>query len=159
VKLERRTLLQLPLFVRKPKSTSSPDKKQDTLRTLCEFIIPGAAEAGVPEFIQLLCSENAEYKRQISGGLLWLDARCRDRYGKQFLACAEAEQKELLDLIAWRENGQKDPTLTQAINFFTFLRDLTLDGYFTSRQGIAYLDFRGNSALAEFPGCPPPRST
>lgn len=128
------------------------------LRALCEFIIPGAAEAGAPEFIDLLCSENAEYKRQISGGLLWLDSRCRDRHGKDFLACTEAEQKELLNLIAWRENGQKDPALTQAIAFFAFLRDLTLDGYFTSRQGIAYLDFRGNSALPEFPGCPPARS-
>jgi hypothetical protein len=154
VKFERRTLLQLPLLAKKPKITSAP-AKQDTLRTLCEFIVPGATEAGVPEFIELLSGENAEYKRQISGGLLWLDARCRDRYGKPFLGCSQTEQKELLDLIAFRENAQKDPTLSQATAFFAFLRDLTLDGYFTSRQGIAYLDFRGNSALSEFPGCPP----
>ena len=127
------------------------------LRTLCEFIVPGAEEAQVPEFIELLCSENPEYKRQVSGGLLWLD-RSSDRYGRPFLAVAPAEQKELLDLIAFRENAQKDPALLPAIAFFAFLRDLTLDGYFTSRQGIAYLGFRGNSALPEFPGCPPSRS-
>jgi hypothetical protein len=154
LKIERRTLLQLPLLAKKPK-ISSTQAKPGTLQTLCELILPGAAEAGAPEFIELLCSENAEYKRQISGGVLWLDARCRDRYGKPFVVCAPTEQKEILDLIAFRENAEKDPALSPAIAFFAFLRDLTLDGYFTSRQGIAYLDYRGNSALSAFPGCPP----
>jgi hypothetical protein len=40
------------------------------------------------------------------------------------------------------------------IQFFALLRDLTLDGFFTSRIGIDYLEYQGNTALVQFPGCP-----
>ena len=55
----------------------------ETLTTLCDAIIPkdeksgGAVEAGAPEFIDLLCSENEEFQLQIGGGLNWLDNTCR----------------------------------------------------------------------------------
>ena len=117
------------------------------LGELCERIVPGAHQGGVPEFIDLLASENPEYQRQLAGGLMWIDATCADRYGKPFLECAAGEQKALLDEIASRGEGAGPA-------FFAFLRDLTLDGYFTSRAGIEYLGYRGNGALPEFRGCP-----
>src|SRR6266702_4916660 len=45
-----------------------------TLQTLCQTIIPanadsgGAIEAGAPEFIDLLTSENKDYQRALGGG-------------------------------------------------------------------------------------------
>ena len=128
----------------------------ELLRKLCDMIVPGAIEGRAPEFIDLLTSENKEYQRQVRGGLTWLNAACRDRFGKEFLSCSGAQQKEVLDLIAFRRNAEADPSLRQGIAFFSFLRDLTLDGYFTSRDGIQYLEFRGNGAVSEFPGCPKP---
>ncbi len=50
-----------------------------TLQTLCETILPtdadcgGAIEAGAPEFIDLLTSENAEYQATLGGGMTGLD--------------------------------------------------------------------------------------
>jgi hypothetical protein len=132
-----------------------------TLRSLCQTIIPadnesgGAAEAGAPEFIDLLTSENEDYQIKLGGGLMWLDSACRDRFGKVYLDCSPAEEKEILDVIAYRESSKQDPGPTPGIQFFAFLRDLTADGFFTSKIGIEYLKYIGNEALPDFPGCPP----
>ncbi len=132
-----------------------------TLQALCQAIIPpddrsgGAREAGAPEFIDLLTSENEDYQRRLGGGLMWLDATCLKRYNKGYLRCSPSEQKEILDVIAYRANADKDTSLTPGVGFFSFLRDLTVDGYFTSEIGIKYLGYIGNTFLNEFPGCPP----
>jgi gluconate 2-dehydrogenase gamma chain len=132
-----------------------------TLQALCQAIIPpegdtgGAIEAGGPEFIDLLTSENADYQVKLGGGLMWLDATCMDRYGKVYLDCAAPQQKEILDAIAYRANALKDSSLAQGVAFFAFLRNLTADGFFTSEIGIKYLGYIGNKYMADFPGCPP----
>jgi len=142
-----------------PKFFSSRDYK--TLQTLCQTIFPadadsgGAVEAGAPEFIDLLTSENPAFQLKLGGGIMWLDATCTDRYGKTYLDCAPAQQKEILDLIAYCKNADKDPGLSQGVEFFAFLREMTSDGFFTSQIGIKYLGYIGNTYLLSFPGCPP----
>ncbi|HEV2382772.1 MAG TPA: gluconate 2-dehydrogenase subunit 3 family protein [Terriglobia bacterium] len=132
-----------------------------TLRSLCQTIIPpdehsgGAIEAGAPEFIDLLTSENKDYQLKLGGGMMWLDAICRDRYGDVYLKCPATKQREILDLIAYRRNAETDPGLSQGISFFSFLRNLTTDGFYTSEIGIRDLQYIGNTYVAEFPGCPP----
>ena len=131
------------------------------LLALCDAIIPkdetsgGAVEAGAPEFIDLLTSENEEFQAVLGGGLMWLDNLCSDRYDHVFLDCTPAQQKEALDLIAYRKNAKTDPSLSQGVAFFAKLRNLACDGFYTSKIGIADLQYIGNTALAEFPGCPP----
>jgi hypothetical protein len=138
-----------------------PAHEYKTLQTLCQTIIPadqdggGAVEAGAPEFIDLLTSENTDYQLVLGGGLMWLDSTCSDRYGKLFLDCSPEEQKQILDKIAYRKNALEDPALNQGSKFFAFLRNLTADGFFTSEIGIKYLGYIGNTYLQEFPGCPP----
>jgi gluconate 2-dehydrogenase gamma chain len=132
-----------------------------TLQSLCQTIIPsdeqakGAIEAGAPEFIDLITSENKDYQVALGGGLMWLDNKCIDRYGKGYLDCTPEQQKEILDLIAYRKNAKQDPSLGQGIEFLGFLRKLTADGYFTSEIGIEYLGYIGNTFVKDFPGCPP----
>ncbi len=138
-----------------------PPHAYKTLQSLCNSIIPaeedakGALEAGAPEFIDLITSENTEYQTALGGGVMWLDNTCIDRYNKAYLDCAPEQQKEILDLIAYRKNAKHDPSLGQGIEFFSFLRKLTADGFFTSEIGISYLGYIGNTYLQEFPGCPP----
>ncbi|QNI32444.1 gluconate 2-dehydrogenase subunit 3 family protein [Alloacidobacterium dinghuense] len=138
-----------------------PPQQYKTLEALCGTIFPadadcgGAVEAGAPEFIDLLTSENPEYQLKLGGGIMWLDATCVDRYGKGYLECDPQQQKEILDRIAYRKNALSDASLSQGISFFAFLRDLTADGFFTSKIGIEYLGYIGNTYLTEFPGCPP----
>jgi gluconate 2-dehydrogenase gamma chain len=132
-----------------------------TLQSLCQTIIPpdeqakGAIEAGAPEFIDLITSENKEYQVSLGGGLMWLDNTCIDRYGSAYLDCTPQQQTEILDLIAYRKNTKKDPSLGQGVEFFGFLRKLTADGFFTSEIGIEYLGYIGNTFVKDFPGCPP----
>lgn len=131
-----------------------------TLRALYNAIIPpspesgGALEAGAPEFIDLLTSENAEFQLQFGGGLLWLDSTCTNRFGRTYLECSASEQDEILKLIAFRKNAEKAPQLGPGIQFFSALRKITADGFFTSKIGIKYLGYIGNTSLQEFPGCP-----
>ena len=138
----------------------SPHQYQTLLR-LCDLIIPkddvsgGAVEAGAPEFIDLLTRENKEFQVALGGGLMWLDNFCSDRYQHLFLECVPAQQKEALDLIAYRKNAVSDPSLSQGVAFFAKLRKMTCDGFYTSEIGIEDLKYIGNTALAEFPGCPP----
>ena len=104
-----------------------------TLQALCQTIIPadsdsgGAMEAGAPEFIDLLTSENPKYQLKLGGGLMWLEAQCTDRYGKSYLDCAPEQQKEILDLIAFCKNADKNPEISQGVEFFAFLREMTAD--------------------------------
>ncbi len=137
-----------------------PAAQYAMLLFLCDSIIPkdeksgGAVEAGAPEFIDLLTSENPEFQLKLGGGFFWLDGACTDRYGNVFMQCTPEQKKEILDLIAYRKNAKQDATLSQGVSFFAFLRNLTTDGFYTSKIGIADLQYIGNTALREFPGCP-----
>jgi hypothetical protein len=133
----------------------------ETLLSLCDTIIPkddrsgGAVEAGAPEFIDLITSENVEYQTQFGGGLMWLDNHCVDEFGKVYMECTPEQRKTTLDLIAFRKNGKAKPELKQGIAFFAALRNMTCDGFYTSKIGIADLQYIGNMSVQEFPGCPP----
>jgi gluconate 2-dehydrogenase gamma chain len=137
-----------------------PEHQYKTLRALCQAIIPsdqeggGAIEAGAPEFLDLLSSENKDLQLQLGGGIMWLDSTCIERYGQTYLQCAPGQRTEMLDLIAFRKNADKDPRLSPGIEFFSTLRKYTADGFFTSEIGIKYLGYIGNTYLKEFPGCP-----
>src|ERR1700757_638531 len=78
-------------------------KQYEMISSLCDTIIPkdeksgGALEAGAPEFIDLLTSENEDYQLALGGGLMWLDTHCIDRYEKPYLDCNVEQQKEILD--------------------------------------------------------------
>ena len=136
-------------------------KQYEMISSLCDTIIPkdeksgGALEAGAPEFIDLLTSENEDYQLALGGGLMWLDTHCVDEYGKVFMECTPEQRKELLDLIAFRKNAKKDLGLSHGVAFFAFLRKMTCDGYYTSKIGIADLQYIGNVTRSEWPGCPP----
>ena len=136
-------------------------KQYETLTSLCDTIIPkdeksgGAVEAGAPEFIDLLTSENQEFQLALGGGLMWLDHYCTDHYEKIYLECTPEQRKEVIDLIAYRKNAKATPELHQGVAFFSFLRNMTCDGFYTSKIGIEDLQYIGNVTRSEWPGCPP----
>jgi gluconate 2-dehydrogenase gamma chain len=135
-------------------------KQYATITSLCDSIIPkddtsgGAVEAGAPEFIDLLTSENEDYALRLGGGLMWLDNYCAEHYGSAYMDSTPQQQKEMLDLIAYRANARKDPELSQGVAFFAFLRKMTCDGFYSSKIGIEDLQYIGNVPRPSFPGCP-----
>ncbi len=75
-------------------------------------------EAGAPEFIDLLTSENPKYQLKLGGGLMWLDGECIDRYGKSYMECAPEQQKEILDLIAYFKERRQGSRLAAGRRVF-----------------------------------------
>jgi gluconate 2-dehydrogenase gamma chain len=138
-----------------------PPHQYEALVSLCDTIIPkdeksgGAVEAGAPEFIDLITSENVEFQTRLGGGLMWLDNHCTDEFGKIYMECTPEQRKATLDLIAYRKNGKERPELKQGIAFFAVLRNMTCDGFYTSKIGVADLQYIGNTSRTDFPGCPP----
>jgi gluconate 2-dehydrogenase gamma chain len=126
-----------------------------TLERLAGLIIPadehskGALEAGAADFIDFLCASSDEMLNIYTGGLAWLDDETRRRYnGKDFLGVQPDQQTAVLDVIAWRKN--ESPALNPGIHFFSWVRRMVADAYYTSPIGIADLGYLGNTAVSQF---------
>jgi len=125
-----------------------------TLRHLTGLIIPaddrspGAIEAGAADYIDFLCNASQELKEIYTGGLAWLDNAMQRRHAIDFLGATAAQQTELLDRIAYRKNAS--PELNPGIAFFAWVRNMTVDAYYTTPIGVKEIGFMGNGAVAEF---------
>jgi hypothetical protein len=150
--------------------------QHETVATLAEMIIPttdtpGAKEAGVPEFIDLLLTEwyDPAETKEFLRGLADVDARSRKKFGKGFTACSPQQQTELmkgLDAEAMDYAAQLRKAVTRShvsipqqtkpipVNFFYTLKKLTLTGYYTSQ--IGFQKELGRSIIPpEHAGCAP----
>ncbi len=131
-----------------------------TIRVLSDLIIPAddrsgsATQAGVPEFIDdWLDFRGGELLAQIRGGLVWLDLECNRLFNRDFADCSGAQQKQILDRIAYPKKAAPDDL--NAVAFFNNLRDLVACGFFSSKMGVEDLPYLGNKMVAEWNGCPP----
>ena len=126
-----------------------------TLERLTDLIIPvengapGALAAGAAAWIDMLTSVNDQLKTTYGSGIAWLDGAMKARGGDTFLAAAAGDQTALLDQIAYRRNTS--PELDPGIQFFTWVRRMTVDAFYTSEIGIRDIDYRGNTALVSYP--------
>ena len=168
-----------------------------TLARLTDAIIPptgtpGAAAAGVPEYIDRVVSLNAGHQPLIRAGLAWLERQAKSRFSREFSLLDEAGHAAILQPLSdeidrQQRNAQRgrfrsergasvyyvavtdrDPLARPAtavpiapetdpglpVRFFRLVKNLTADGYYTSRAGlIEELGYSGNTALARFPNC------
>ncbi|MEM8966519.1 MAG: gluconate 2-dehydrogenase subunit 3 family protein [Bacteroidota bacterium] len=119
-----------------------------TIATLCDLILPAtsdfgsATDAGVPEFIAFIAKDITDHQLPLRGGMMWLNHRASKKFDNVFTECSEAQQKELLDEIAYPDKAS--PEVEQGVAFFNRMRNLTLTGYYTSKMGIEELGYQGN---------------
>jgi gluconate 2-dehydrogenase gamma chain len=136
----------------KPKFFNEHEYK--TLERLADLIIPadehspGALAGGAPEFIDFLSSQSRELAEIYTGGLAWLDHQMNKSYSAGFVAAAPEQQTAMLDLIAYRKNDS--PELGPGIQFFNWVRNMTVDAFYTSKAGMDDLGYMGNGAMSEF---------
>ena len=76
-----------------------------TLSALADAIVPptdtpGAAAAGVPEYIDRVVSGNAETQPVMRGGLAWLERKARRTFSRPFSGLDEREQRALLQPLS-----------------------------------------------------------
>jgi gluconate 2-dehydrogenase gamma chain len=106
---------------------------------------PGAAAAGVPAYIDLVVKEDPKLQATFGAGLPRLDTISKSTFGTSgFLELSEPQQVEILTSLSKAAGSDGD--------FFTAIKSLTADGYYTSRIGLMQeLGYNGDAVLAAFP--------
>ena len=126
----------------RPRNFSSEQFRLVT--TLVEMIIPatdtpGAAAAGVDRIIDETLGGDPDRRAKFRQGLARLET-------EKFSERDDVDRVRLLTEFSNSE-GEKG-------EFFTLLKDLTIDGYYSTEIGmVRELGYRGNTFLKEFPGC------
>jgi hypothetical protein len=124
------------------------DHELATITVLADIIIPkddisgSASEAKVPEFIEFIVHDMPNHQVPMKGGLRWLDMQCLKRYEKPFIDCSRQQQIELVDMIAYPKKAK--PEMSQGVQFFRLMRDLTASGFYTSEIGVKDIGYDGN---------------
>jgi len=138
-----------PIFFSAPEYT--------LLERLIDIIIPsdetpGARDAGVAEFIDLMASRDVELQHDLRAGLIWLNEHSKALYGAPFLQLSFEQQSALLEPLAYKKKFRKGEE--QGRKFFSTVREYTIMGFYTSEIGLKELDFPGFRFYAESPACP-----
>jgi gluconate 2-dehydrogenase gamma chain len=103
---------------------------------------PGATDAGVPEFIDRRLTASADLAASFRRGMSLLDPN--------FAQLATERQVAILTEFSASPDNDRG-------RFFQLLKDLTIDGYYSSRAGLVdELGWHGNTFLTEFKGCTHP---
>ena len=131
-----------------------------TVGRLAELIVPAderggsAADAGAPQFIDVLCSENEQLGRIYSGGLGWFDAWMRQQHDTNFVDATDLQQAALLDAIVTAEEAGRESEVSAelgpGLRFFDWIRKMTVDAYYSSEIGIKDLRYQGNGAYSQY---------
>lgn len=122
----------------------------ETIATLCDIILPATSTAGsalyaeVPVFIEFIVKDLPSHQLPLRGGIAWLDGLARKRFDVPFIECSDAQQIEIIEDIAYPDPDNQKPDLAVGISFFNRMRNLTLTGYYTSKEGIKDLGYKGN---------------
>ena len=129
-----------------------------TITALANLIIPkdersgNASEAGVPEFIDFMMVDQPDRQLLMRGGIKWLDSECRRQFGQLFVKGTPEQQTAMCDALAYPAKAR--PEHSHGVRFFSAVRDLTATGFFTSKIGIADLDYKGNTFVPKWTGAP-----
>ena len=112
---------------------------------------PGAKQARVADYIDLLVSENDQrLSLEWIGGLAALDTEAMSRFRAPFTKLGAAQVDTILQTISRNEKSPQTPLEV----FFVMAKQATIRGYYTSKIGIHdELHYKGNQFLKEFVGC------
>jgi hypothetical protein len=134
------------------------DRDFATISRVTELIIPetdtpGAIAAGVPAYIDQAASRNADFQLLISDGLRWLDTEAAQKgAGKSFLELSESEQVSLLQPLCETYDAGNGRYI-RSIQFFSLIKNLTADGYYTSQIGLVQELGYQNEMRMQYPVC------
>jgi gluconate 2-dehydrogenase gamma chain len=135
---------------------------------------PGAKQAGVAEFIDFMVANRVpvsarrdvrstqdaielgnEAQSRFLFGLDWINARSKSEFGHEFMDCTGEQQKGLLEELAYKAKFK--PTTESGREFFQFMRDYTVVGYYTTKIGLESLGYPGlRTVWPSMPGCSHP---
>lgn len=116
---------------------------------------PSGSSVGIPDFVDEWVS--APYPSQqrdrelLFEGFDWLEGQAQERFGTSFADATDAQQKEVLDLIAWRNRPSDAPD--EMRRFFRTFKDVAAGAYYASEAGMAEIGYLGNKPIiGPYPG-------
>ncbi|MEP5765963.1 MAG: gluconate 2-dehydrogenase subunit 3 family protein [Halieaceae bacterium] len=135
-------------YIDQPLNYYTPEQRE-LLAALSETIIPrtdtpGAIDAGVPRFIELMVAEwlNDAERAAFDEGLFALQQRAQKDWDGDFLALDEDARLELLETLEseasgsdWYQLGNIRRDFISDAPFICQLKELTIWGFFTSEVG------------------------
>ena len=96
---------------------------------------------------QVVEMETGDPQSIARAGLQALQQQAHQSLGRSFLEAAGDEQVSLVGEISHA------PQELPGRRFYDLLRREAIRGYYTSRQGLAELDYKGNAYYSQCPGC------
>jgi hypothetical protein len=142
----------------------TPDEWR-ALNVLVDLIIPrdatsgSATDARVPEFIDFMLTDTEQNISQGTltawrTGLAWMDEESNRRFSSTFVGASDAQRRQILDDIAFPARAR--PGMMPGVNFFNRARNMTAAGFFSTEMGWRDIGYIGNTAIAQWTGCPQP---
>jgi gluconate 2-dehydrogenase gamma chain len=128
-----------------------------TIARVTDLIIPatetpGAVQAGVPEYIDLVISRESQHQSLVADGLRWIDAQAKELGAARFVELDTKGQLSILEPLC--AAADEDKTQARNVQFFALVKRLTADGYYTSKPGlIDELGYKGNTVRSSYPEC------
>ena len=117
---------------------------------------PGALAAGVPSYIDGVVGRNTDQQLVVADGLRWLDGEAERIAQKKFLALSEVQQLSILEPLCEAADNTDGLARGRNVQFFSLIKSLTADGYYTSHMGlIEELQYEGNAVRPSYPVCKP----
>jgi len=141
-------LASAPNYIKNPVNFFSA-LQRSAVSAISEAIIPatdtpGAIEAGVPAFIELMVAEwfNPQERANFMAGLDALMQQSQEQYQKSFNDITQSEQVTLLEKLEddasdsiWYQRGNVMRDIVSDAPFICQIKELTTWGFFTSEVG------------------------
>lgn len=143
------------LFAQAPATPQTPprflsDRDYSTISRIADLIIPatdspGAIGAGVPAYIDSMIARTTDHQLLIADGLRWLESQ-------RFSELSETQQLAILEpLCTAADEGNKNAP--RNVQFFSLIKNLTADGYYTSKVGLVNELGYKNDMKMTYPAC------
>ena len=129
-----------------------------TVSRIADLIIPetdtpGAVGAGVPAYIDIIIARNTDQQLVVADGLRWVDSEAMRIGGKRFSELSEEQQLSILEPLCEAHDANPN-NLARNVQFFSLVKSLTADGYYTSQIGLMQeLQYKGDKMLSSYPEC------
>jgi hypothetical protein len=147
---------------RSPQQPFFTPEQRATVTALADRILPatdtpGAVEAGVPDFIELIVAEwyTPEDRERFLRGLADVDARSQALGGVRFAQAGEAVRVAILTGMEAEGRALRAAEPSAPTPFFQRLRALVLHGYYTSEVGMRE-ELRWHVIPGRYDGCVDP---
>lgn len=118
---------------------------------------PGAKEAGVPEFIDLMLKDvySEEDQKRFTDGIKAFNTEAEKQHGDPFIELSDEEQVSFLTSVHKQAvEDEKGPNRPAKRPFILMTKELTMLGFFTSKAGATQV-LQYEAVPGSYKGCIP----